>query len=119
MEERLKILEMVRVGKVTPEQALELLQVIDQTAESSSVVEKFVDILGAEHKPARRMRFSGGKTTFEIPLSMLKFLYSLFPRSFNFTVNQKQLDSRQLMDMVYNGDKGVIYQDNEVVIELV
>jgi|SRR5690554_6416817 len=123
MEERLKILNMVRDNKVTPEEAAELLQA---TESSSSIVENFVQ-LRQDSGPARKLKITsrsskGQVTSFAIPLGILKFFHSWFPSKFNFNINQKQLDTHHLMDMVYQGDKGVIYKEEKdagtVVLEL-
>jgi len=129
MDERLKILQMVREGKVTPEQAVELLNAIQDGNGDSTIVESFVGILDDKGGLPRRLRIAsvsskGSKTVFDIPLGVLKFIYSLFPNSINFNINHNQLDTKQIMDMVYSGDKGIIYREDSVngsgvVIELV
>lgn len=126
MDERVKILEMVRDGKVTPEQAFELLNAIGDGA-GGTIVENFVDELD-DQGPPRRLRFTGlsgkGSASFDIPIGVIKFFHGLFPNSIKINVNNSQLDREQLMDRIYAGRKGVIYRDEnkkggEVVIELV
>lgn len=125
MDERLKILEMVRDGKVSPEQAAELLGAIE--GGKDSIVDNFVAIHDDQQSP-RRLRItstsSKGTTSFDLPLGVIKFVNGLFPNSFRVTVNKQRLDREELMDLIYSGRKGVIFRDvskrgNEVVIELV
>jgi hypothetical protein len=124
MEEKLKILELVRDGKVNPEQGLELLDAIEEGG-TPKIVENFVG-LHADKGPARHLRITslsskGNKTSFHIPLGVIRFAYSLFPNSLHFTINNRQLDVEELMERIYKAEKGVIYQDDSenVVFELV
>lgn len=126
MSERLKILEMVRDGKVSPEQAAELLHAIEG-GDAGTIIESFVKINDGEQTFARRLRISTtsdkGTTSFDIPLGLIKFFHSLFPRSFKLNVNNKTLDREELMERIYSGKTEVIYREdtakgNEVVIEL-
>lgn len=124
MEEKLKILELVRDGKVNPEQGLELLDAIEKGG-APKIVENFVGI-HSDTGPARHLRITslsskGNKTSFNIPLGVIRFAYSLFPNSMHFTINNRQLDVEEMMERIYRAEKGVIYQDDSenVVFELV
>lgn len=127
MDERLKILEMVRDGKVTPEQAVELLGAMASGDGDSAIVGNFVDIHD-DQGPARRLRITGvsrkgTKTSFDIPLGVIKFFNGLFPNSIQFNVSSNHIDREQLMDRIYSGTKGVVYhedgKDGGVSIELI
>ncbi len=128
MAERLKILEMVRDGKVSPQQAVELLGAIEgASGHAPSIVDNFVEIHSDQASP-RRLRIvttsDKGTTSFEIPLGIIKFINGLFPNSFKLTVNNKSLSREQLMDRIYSGTPGVIYREErdrggQVTIELV
>lgn len=124
MEEKMKILELVRDGKVTPEQGLELLDALEG-AGSNRVVHDFVN-LHSDGEPARHLKITalsgkGNKVNFNIPLGVIRFAHNLFPNSTHITVNNRQLEIRDLMDKVYSEEKTVIYRDDSenVVIELV
>ncbi|HOC06738.1 MAG: SHOCT-like domain-containing protein [Bacillota bacterium] len=124
MEEKMKILELVRDGKVTPEQGLELLDALEG-AGSNRIVQEFVD-LHSSTKPARNLKITthsrkGNKMEFLIPLGVVRFAYNLFPNSTRITVNNKQLEVQDVMEKVYKGEKTVIHKDDSdnVVIELV
>mgnify|MGYP000959697628 CR=1 FL=1 len=76
--------------------------------------------------PARHLRITslsskGNKTSFNIPLGVIRFAYSLFPNSMHFTINNRQLDVEELMERIYTAEKGVVYEDDSenVVFELV
>jgi hypothetical protein len=126
MDEKLKILELVRDGKVNPEQGLELLDALAGSADRPpQIVENFVGI-HTYTGPARHLRITslsskGNKTTFNIPLGLIRFAYSLFPNSMHFTINNRQLDVEELMERIYTAEKGVVYEDDSenVVFELV
>jgi hypothetical protein len=124
MEEKLQILELVREGKVTAEQGLELLDALEG-AGSNRIVEGFVN-LHSDKELARHLKITalsgkGNKVKFNIPLGVVRFAYNLFPNSMHVTVNNQQLEVQELMERVYKAEKTVIYQDDSdnVVIELV
>lgn len=124
MEEKLQILELVREGKVTAEQGLELLDALEG-AGSNRIVEDFVN-LHSDKELARHLKITalsgkGNKVNFNIPLGVIRFAYNLFPNSMHVTVNNRQLEVQELMERVYKAEKTVIYQDDsdDVVIELV
>ncbi|MGI6366050.1 MAG: SHOCT-like domain-containing protein [Bacillota bacterium] len=124
MDERLIILEMVRDGKVSPEQAVELLGAVEGGKES--IVDNFVSI-HADRESPRLLRITStsgkGATTFDLPLGVIKFFNSLLPGAFKVHVNKRKLNREELMDLIYSGRRGVIYREEteggEVVIELV
>jgi hypothetical protein len=130
MDERLKILELVREGKVTPEQGTELLAALEH-GYGDRVVESFVDLHDDEQGPARQLKFTSvsrklGKDTkhiFNLPLGMIKFMNSIFPNAPMIQVNSKHLDREQLMEFIHSGEKGVIYREESeqgsILIELV
>lgn len=128
MAERLKILEMVRDGKVSPQQAVELLGAIEgASGHAPSIVDNFVEIHSDQASP-RRLRIvttsDKGTTSFEIPLGLIKFFDGLFPNRFKLNVNNKALNREQVMDRIYSGSSGEIYRDTSekggrVVVELV
>ncbi|HOB35682.1 MAG: hypothetical protein GX090_02300 [Firmicutes bacterium] len=126
MEERLKILEMVRDGKLSPQQAAELLAALEGRG-GEAIVENFVAFHDPQ-SPARRLRIvtssAKGTCTFDIPLGVIKFLNGIFPGYFKLKVNDRLLDREELMDAVYSGKKGVVYRERtakggEVVIKLI
>ena len=127
MDERLKILEMVRAGKVTPEQAVELLGALEGGASDGSILASFVDL--QDSSPARGLKLTGisrkgSKTSFVIPLGVLKFFDGLFPNGMKINVNDKSLDKEQLMEIIHTGEKRLIYHEETekgggVIIELV
>lgn len=124
MDEKIKILELVRDGKVSPEQGLELLDAIGAGG-ASKIVDNFVG-LHSDEGPARHLRIStlsrkGKEFNFTIPLSVVRFTGNLFPNRFRLNINNKQLDTDELMDAVYRQEKGVIYEDESenVVVELI
>ena len=87
----MKILELVRDGKQTPEQGLELLDALEG-AGSNRIVQEFVD-LHSSTKPARNLKITthsrkGNKMEFLIPLGVVRFAYNLFPNSTR--INQQQ-----------------------------
>lgn len=127
MDERLKILEMVKEGKVSPEQAVELLKAVDHSG-NDTILENFVDFED-DKGPAWGLRFTGTSkkgtnTSFVVPLGLIKFFNGLFPNSTIINVNSKNLDRDQLMDRIYAGKRGVLHQEQNsdgsgVTIELV
>lgn len=124
MDEKLKVLEMIRDGKVNPEQGLELLNAIGDSG-TAKIVKDFVG-LHTDKKQARYLRISsrskkGKEITLNIPLGVIRFAYNLFPNHFNFKINNRQLDIEELMERIYREEKGLIYEDEEesVVCELV
>ncbi|MDD2282128.1 MAG: hypothetical protein PHT52_03100 [Eubacteriales bacterium] len=126
MDEKLKILELVRDGKVNPEQGLELLDAIGGSAGNPpQIVENFVELHadkgGARHLRITSLSSKGNKTSFNIPLGVIRFAYSLFPNSLHFTINNRHLDVEELIEKIYRAEKGVVYQDDSenVVFELV
>lgn len=132
MEERVRVLEMVRDGKVTPEEAQELLSLLESGQQAPSrILESFVDLHDDDQLPARNLKITSlsqkegkpRKTSFNLPLGMLRFINGLFPGSTIIGVNSKYLDREQLMDMIHKGEKGVIYREETekggVIIELV
>lgn len=127
MDERLKILEMVRDGRISPEQAVELINTIEHE-DRMPIVESFVDLHDDDQRPARRIRITslsqkGSKTSFDVPLGVLKFFNGLFPNSLKMNINNKQLDREQLMDRIYSGHKGIIYREEDakgsLIVELI
>lgn len=134
MEERVKVLEMVRDGKVTPEEGQELLSLLGDEAGAAGyrILENFVDLHDDDQLPARNLKITSlskksgeeKKFSFNLPLGVLRFINGLFPNSsFIVGVNSKYLDRVQLMDMIHKGEKGVIYREETdkggVTIELV
>lgn len=127
MDERLKILEMVRDGRISPEQAVELINTIAHE-DRMPIVESFVDLHDDDRSPARRIRITshsqkGSKTSFDVPLGVLKFFNGLFPNSLKMNINNKHLDREQLMDRIYSGQKGIIYREEDakgsLIVELI
>lgn len=133
MDERVKVLEMVRDGKVTPEEGQELLSLLDDGSSAASyrILESFVDLHDDDQLPARNLKITSlskkdgkeKKYSFNLPLGVLRFINGLFPNSTIIGVNSKYLDRHQLMDMIQKGEKGVIYREETdkggVIIELV
>lgn len=128
MAERLKVLEMVKDGKVSPQQAVELLNAIQGGSGSGpSIVDTFLEIHN-DQAPPRRLRIATtsdkGTTSYEIPLGIIKFFNGLFPNRFKLNVNNKLLEREHVMDRIYSGIPGEIYRETnekggEVVVELV
>lgn len=126
MDERLKVLEMVQAGKISPEQAVELLNAME---DKEGVPFGLVDLHEHDQSSARRLRITGlsakgSKKSFDIPLGVLKFFNGLFPNSLKMNINQKHLDREQLMELIYTGEKGIIYHEEDdrgsgVIIELI
>ena len=123
MEDKLKILELIRDGKVNPEQGLELLETIGEGG-NQKIVDDFVAHHGNRGQ-ARYLRITslsrkGNEHSFNIPLSVVKFAHNLFPR-LKFMVNCNQLDLEELMERVYSEETGIIYEDEneKVVFELI
>ena len=122
MDEKLKILQLVREGKVNPEQGLELLDAIGEGS-APKIVEDFVghDTRGE----ARHLRIPAvsrkGNITFNIPLGIIRFADRLFPSRFFIKINDSQLAADEVMERIYRREKGIIYKDEEesVVLELV
>ena len=132
MEERVKVLEMVRDGKVTPEEAQELFSLLESREQTPQrILESFVDLHDDDQLPARNLKSTSlshkdgkpRKTSFNLPLGMLRFINGLFPGSTIIGVSSKFLDREQLMDMIHKGEKGIIYREDTekggVIIELV
>jgi hypothetical protein len=124
VDEKLKILELIRDGKVNPEQGLELLDAIGEGG-PASIVGDFIGVRADEGR-ARFLRFSvlsrkGKEFTLNIPLGVVRFAYNLFPGRFNFKINDKELDTEELMDRIYREEVGIIYRDEEenVICELI
>lgn len=118
MEEKLKILQLVRDGKVNPEQGLELLDAIGKGA-APRIVEDFVGPQGG----ARRLRITsvskkGNEFAFSIPLGMIRFADKLFPSRIFFKVQGQQLDVEQIMERIHQGEKGILYEDEDENVRL-
>lgn len=122
MDEKLKILQLVRDGKVNPEQGLELLDAIGEGM-TPKIVEDFVS--GDSGEEARHLRITTvsrkGTVTFNIPLGIIRFADRFFPSRFFVKIQDRHLDADEIMERIYRREKGIIYEDEEenVVLELV
>jgi hypothetical protein len=130
MDERIRVLQLIRDNKITPEEGLELLQALERAGEENQgVIESLVDIhKEGEQGPARHLRItnyskrSNKRFTIAIPLSVIKFFTSIFPNALHVNINDSVMDREQLLDMIHRGEKGIIYREDsgkeETILEL-
>jgi hypothetical protein len=117
MEERMKILQMVQEGKITPEDAAQLLEAINaapKRAASSSpfpVTEPGADLPGLGRKPRwLRVRVTDTdsgrpRVNVRLPISMVSVGLKMGSK---FAPQVEGLDADQLMSIIESGEMGQI-----------
>ena len=96
-EERLKILEMIQEGKITPAEGLELLKAIDETGEVGANTPNTPNTIlkGNYENKFLRVRVTGDKIkkiNVNIPLSLLKYGTKLITYGMSFVPNEAKLE---------------------------
>ena len=93
-EERLKILEMIQEGKITPAEGLELLKAIDE-ASRSNIHSPNTILKGNYENKFLRIRVVGDKVkkvNVNIPLGLLKYGTKLISYGMSFVPNEAKLE---------------------------
>lgn len=93
MNERLRILEMVKEGKVTPEEGARLLEELDRSPRSS----------GASLRVLIRNP-SGRKAQFALPVAVADAILTLIPDAMRTRLQARGIDLEQLVRAVQSGE---------------
>jgi len=93
MNERLRVLEMVREGKITPEEGARLLDELDR----------------APRGPVRLLRVriqnpGGQKVQFSLPVTVAGFILGLVPESARERLRERGVDLGEILRAVQQGD---------------
>ncbi|MTI96376.1 MAG: hypothetical protein FH749_13025 [Firmicutes bacterium] len=116
MDERLRVLQLVREQKVSPEAGLVLLQELEGTGISENA--------GTARQVRVTIHRKDGEdkqTSFKVPLSVLRFLDGLFPEQIR--IDGNSFKRQDLLDFIDRGVSGDVlrkqHAKGEVVLELV
>lgn len=132
MEDKKRILKMVEEGKITAEEAIKLLDVLDSNEKSDIVVKQevmedddFFDIKNDGKKGkmlfVRVKSKDGGKVKVNIPLDFIKIMGGIGSMYSN-ELEKYNIDIAKLMDAIDNGFVGRIVEvedgDDKVIVEI-
>lgn len=93
MNDRLRILEMVKDGKVTPEEAARLLDELDRAPRPAGRTLRV------------RIRRAGGQSVqFTVPVSVAGTVLTLIPEATRAKLEQRGIDLTELVRAVQDGD---------------
>jgi transposase-like protein len=93
VNDRLRILEMVKEGKVTPEEAARLLDELDRTPRAA-----------ARTLRVRIRRAGGQHVQFTVPVSVAGTVLSLIPEATRAKLGQQGVNLTELVRAVQDGD---------------
>lgn len=91
-EERLRILEMVKEGKITPEEGARLLEELDRSPRPSNRVLR-VKIVTAD----------GQRVQFSVPVSVAKSVLSLLPEAARETIQARGINVDEIAEAIERG----------------
>lgn len=127
--ERLRVLELIKEGKVTPEEGLELLSVLNNTEEIiDELTDDFKDKTekNAEISKFLRVNIQGvdknKKFDIVLPTSLVRFLGGLGKETLS--VNEHKIDINQWWEKQDSGFKGIVLDTctksgKEIKVELI
>jgi DNA-directed RNA polymerase subunit F len=114
-QERTKILEMLKEGKISVEEAEKLLSAVEEQEEPGSA--------NGSVKPKSRLHiqvFEGdlekAKVNIRLPLKLVKWGMRFIPKdASNMTINDRQISYDELIDILNNAESGELVEvfDNE------
>jgi len=133
-DEKLKILEMVKDGTISPEEALDLIQAIESSGRSPMSFSSPADDSdtgsdetpeGSEGKPKKKPRYlyikvddqeSGKKVNIRVPIALAKFAGKFIPKHARHEMHAHgiELDLEGLMDVLEKeGEQNLVEIDDE------
>ncbi|WP_350344171.1 hypothetical protein PRVXT_000550 [Proteinivorax tanatarense] len=123
-QSKLHVLQMVKEGKVSAEQGLELLDALEKEAPHSQ--REFVDQYDMDdprHVRIKIVKQNDSKYVIDIPLGLVKFLNYLPLTNAKIKVNNMMITKEEILSKAEQGEKGVIKEivdgQKHILIELI
>ncbi|SET18355.1 SHOCT-like domain-containing protein [Anaerobranca gottschalkii] len=125
-KERLEILSLVKEGKITPEEGVQLLSALEQTSNINENNENFVfNFDDEEHAKLLKIyikKTNGKEIHWSLPISFVRFF--LDRDKAHFAIDGEKINLKQWWEKCDNGYKGILLDKNtssgkEIKIEIV
>lgn len=108
-EERLQILEMVREGKVTPEDGVRLLEALEAPRRREGG-EPGPGGTAAQFLRIRIQGEDGEKVAVNIPLDLARVAIKFLPREARAVLDQQQIDLESILEAIRKGASGKLVE---------